>query len=555
MTPRLSRRRLLGLGAGLATAALVGCTSGDSEEPATDPTVNTATEPEQVPRVRVRPVSGAPASGGTGGGIVLGVAAAEVGDDGLDSISRALSYSRLVGVDPRSAAVFGDLAVEIELPEPLLVRFRLREDRLFHPDASGQAFPVTADEIVRDFEARRDEGVFLFTDVIERAEAPDPRELLLRLRAPFSLLFEYLARTDASVRGRGDYGVVPAALGSGRFLPSRLDGDGLELRSNPLVPPDERPRLEQVLVRHGVQDGDLDELFMRGLLDVREHPDSQSRQVASARLDRAEQARPRHRLRGLALSLLPARDEASQRTVDAFRDARVREACSLAVNRTALGFTDGALTAGPIGPAFGGDALPQVELEAHRLYQHDPARARQLLTAAGHQDLAFRLSHASSPLMTGLAQQFVEQLAAAGITVRLVGRPQTEFQSAFLGGDFEAALFELDRLESPDLGLRLHTTGGLDGQGSPWGYSNPVYDSRVRDALSQIDPALRTRHAREAQRLLLEDVPAMLPLVTPLEYASVSLGVEGYEFDGYDFNNGSLAHRWQVTPPGGGGTT
>ena len=546
----LSRRRFLGLGAGLAAAALVGCSSEDAAEVVPEP------EAEGGDAIRVRSISGrGPSSRTAAGDLALGVSATEVGPDGLDPLSQALAYSRLVSVDPRTAAVYSDLAAEIELLEPLLVRFRLRDDRLFHPDGSGLARPVTAEEVARDFAERRDEGVFLFTDVIEQVEAPDDRELLLRLRAPFSLLFEYLARPDASLRGRGTYAAVSAPLGSGPFLPSALVGDDLVLRANPLGSAGDVPRLRQVLVRRGQQEGDLDEWFLRDLLHVREHPDGQSRQAAGARLDRAEHARPRHRLRGIAFSLLPPRDQASERTVAAFREARVREACALALNRTALAFVDGAIPAGPIGPAFGGDALPQVELEAHRLYQHDPARARQLLTAAGHEDLEIRLSHAGSPLMLNLAQRIAEQMAEAGIRVRLVTRAQAEFQAAFLGGDFEAAFFELDRLESPDLGLRLHTTGGLDGQRSPWGYSNPVYDARVREALSQIDPSLRSHLAREAQRLLLDDVPAMLPLVTPLEYASVALNLSGYEFDGYGFNSGALSRLWEVGAAGTGSAT
>ena len=157
--------------------------------------------------------------------------------------------------------------------------------------------------------------------------------------------------------------------------------------------------------------------------------------------------------------------------------------------------------------------------------------------------------------MLSLSQHVADQLNRSGINTRLVGRPQVEFEQSFLSGDFEAAFFELDRLTSPDIGLRLHTSGGLEGDRSPWGYSNPVYDAKVRDALSQIDPSTRARMSREAQRLLLDDVPAMLPISAPLEYASVAPYVSGYEFDAYDFNEGLLARFWQgaeAGEPGGG---
>ena len=84
---------------------------------------------------------------------------------------------------------------------------------------------------------------------------------------------------------------------------------------------------------------------------------------------------------------------------------------------------------------------------------------------------------------------------------------------------------------------------------SPWGYSNPRYDAAVREALAQLDPSLRAERAREAQRLLLEDVPAMFPLVVPDERTAIASNVAGYEFDGYGFNEGWLVPFWSMQGP------
>jgi len=548
---RYSRRRFIGLSAGMATgvaaAALVGCTSDEPQGTSTPTVSATATEG----RVRVRVASSARSAPVSPSPLSLGMTEADLDGDGLDPISRAVTYSRLVAFDTRTASIYGDLASEVELPEPLVVRFRLREGVHFHPDAAGVAEPLTAEVVKRDFDARRDEGTFLFSDVIDTVEAPSSTDLVLRLRAPFSLLFDYLARIDASIRGPGDYGGTSAPLGSGPFLPTRTDGDALVLLPNPLTPPSEAVRISELRIHRAGQQGDLDALFVQGALDVHVHADERSRELAAAVEDRVELSRPRQRMRGLALSLLAPRDQASVGAVQAFRDARVRRAVAVAVDRAALLELDPGVLAGPVGPAFAGDALPPVELEAHPLFQHLPAEAVKLLAAAGSADLELRLSHSDSPLMLSLAQRVADQLNQAGIRARLVGRPQTEFEGSFLAGDFEATFFELDRLSSPDIGLRLHTSGGLEGDRSPWGYSNPVYDAKVRDALSEIDPAARARMSREAQRLLLDDVPAMLPLVAPLEYASARRHVSGYEFDAYDFNAAMLSRFWQGADRGG----
>ena len=54
----------------------------------------------------------------------------------------------------------------------------------------------------------------------------------------------------------------------------------------------------------------------------------------------------------------------------------------------------------------------------------------------------------------------------------------------------------------------------------------------------------RARLSREAQRLLLDDVPAMFPVGASSEYALLANGVEGYDFGAYDFNTGFLAANW-----------
>lgn len=477
--------------------------------------------------------------------LTLGTLADQVDGDGLDPISQQLVYSRLFDLDPRTSSVYASLATEVEIIEPQVLRVRLRDDVYFHPTAAGEAYPVTVEDVLREFDQRRAEGVFVFREVVESAESPGAGDLLIRLRAPFSLLFEHLSQPTASIRGTAAYRDVPATLGSGPFVPQLLEGTELVLRANPLRTGDAEPLLSEVAIRRAGQASDLDALFVQGGLDVREHPDPVSRQIAQGRADRVELTRPRQAMRGLALSLLGPAAAASS-SITAFRDSRVRHALSIAVDRTALGFVDGAVISGPIGPSFEGDALPLVELDAHPLYQHNPEEAVALLAAAGHEALSFRLSHPDTPVMLQIGQGIVEQLAAVGVTARLVTRPPAEFQTAFLAGDFDAAFVELERLVSPDIGLRLHTSGGLEGQRSPWGYSNPVFDAKVTETLSQVDPELRSRFSREAQRLLLDDVPALLPFHAPIEFASTSPGLTGYEFGAYDFNLSALSPQWRM---------
>ena len=106
--------------------------------------------------------------------------------------------------------------------------------------------------------------------------------------------------------------------------------------------------------------------------------------------------RPARALRGLGLSMLPAKGGNAVRHVAAFQDRRVRRACSLALDRDALLAFDGGLASGSVGPAFAADALPPSELAGHPLHEHAPAAARALLEAAGALDLTFRVQTPTS---------------------------------------------------------------------------------------------------------------------------------------------------------------
>ena len=139
-----------------------------------------------------------------------------------------------------------------------------------------------------------------------------------------------------------------------------------------------------------------------------------------------------------------------------------------------------------------------------------------------------------------------EGLQGISFQPRLQNVPYDGWQKTFLAGDFETTLLDLGALDTPDAGLRLHTTEGVGGKFSLWGYSNPMYDVAVRAALSAVDPMERARKSREAQRLLLDDGPAMLPIGAPPEYVSVAPGIAGYEFNAYDMNTGYLSTGWSA---------
>ena len=536
-TVRTSRRRFIGGGACLVAGAglsmfLGGCTSKPS--PATG---------GPVPRLHGR--TNPKEKRGTPGNLRLGlVRPGTTGAPPLTDLESLLVHARLVAVDPRNGEVHGDLATEVERPEPTVLRFKLDDRARFHVQGGEQARPVTSEAVKASFERYAAAGVPLFSQVIERVETPDKHQVVLRLRAPFAMLFELLGAVPAAITSDATYAGLDERVGAGPFVPTARDGATLRLSANPLLKGDDAPRLAQITIGGAGLERDLDLAFAHGDIDIRRHQDEVGALIGAGREGRTLMRRPATRMRGLGLSLISRKDGREVRSVPAFQDQRVRRALSLAIDRGALRQMDNAFPTGPVGPAHAADALAPDVLAAHPLFQYHPDEAAQLLRATGHEGLTFSVVHPDIPSMLPLVKAVGESLTLAGFAPRMQSMAFATWQTTLAAGDFEATLVELTNLETPDLGLRLHQSGGLDGRFSPWGYSNPIYDAAVLETLRQFDPAARAQKSRAAQLLLLDDVPAMLPIYAPSEAISIAKGITGFAGDAYDFNTAYLARDW-----------
>lgn len=460
-------------------------------------------------------------------------------------------YSRLLAMDPRSGKVYGDLARSFEVgPDGLSVTAKLRDGLRFHPNTQNLADALTAEDVRREFAERGALGEYLASAVIERIEAPDLQTVHMRLRAPFSLLFEYLSDTSTgAVRGRQRYSVVDAPLGSGPFVPAGLEDVGTTLVANPLYYRSRLPLSERVYIFDGGQPRDLSAAVAAGELDIAVHGiDAPLGQIKVPRESSAALVRrTSRRMRALGFSLAPEKaGGVLTRAVPAFRDARVRRAASLAIDRKAILELEDATLSGPVGPAHTGDALPPEELAKHPLYQHNPQEARKLLDAAGIPELGFALEGASRPQTREVMQLVEKQMREVGFTPRPRLLPVADWERLFLAGDFEVALVELADMRTPDIGLRLCMSGGLSGNFSLWGFSSPAFDAAARKVFTEVDPQRRGERSRAAQRVLLDEVPPILPLSAPPDHATVAAAVQGFEFDAFEFNTTWNAGTWRL---------
>ncbi|MBM4414802.1 MAG: hypothetical protein FJ035_00710 [Chloroflexi bacterium] len=327
-------------------------------------------------------------------------------------------------------------------------------------------------------------------------------------------------------------------------MPAAAERRSVTLLPHPLFHRVRQPLLAQLVIAPGAASAEpvaRDTPELRMLAPEGGRPEPPAGQVLVRRASR--------RMLALGLSLLPEKGGRAVRHVPAFRDERVRRAVALALDRARLlDLYDGAAS-GPIGPAHAQDALSATELARHPLYAHRPDEARALLAAAGHKGLAFAFETSTRAPIRGVGEAIAEQLRAAGFAPALRVLPPADCEALVHTGDFEAGLVELDAMRTPDVGLRLHMAGGCSGTFSWWGYSAPAFDIAARQAFAELDPRRRAERSRAAQRELLRQVPALLPISAQHDYVLLPPNLRGYDFDAFEFNEGWLASRWFFDPP------
>jgi peptide/nickel transport system substrate-binding protein len=198
-----------------------------------------------------------------------------------------------------------------------------------------------------------------------------------------------------------------------------------------------------------------------------------------------------------------------------FRDLRVRQALSKALNRQAIAerLMDGAAipASNLVSPPVFGHA-PDLAPEPY-----DPEGAKRLLAEAGYPEgFAITLSATNNRYVNDeqIAQAVAQMLARVGVRARVEALPVNAYLSKGRKGEFAFAMFGWGSF-SGDLALRaLVATANADkGFGAfNWsGYSNPRVDELLERAFASVDEKRREALAREAMRLAMRDY-AVIPL-------------------------------------------
>ncbi len=402
------------------------------------------------------------------------------------------------------------LAERWEQPDPLTLVFHLRNGVRFHNGA-----PLTARDVVWTFESMIDQtrpGSVITPKAasyaaINTMEAPDDRTVVMRLKHPDNFLLTNLSTGAIGIVPQGsgrDFWQHPVGTGPFRFVSQQIDQDVI-IERNPhswsIVPRLERVRFaivpdaitESLELEKGSGDVAINSLPMDSLSVLAARPNLQVEETGGTEIQY------------LGFNL---RDPLLQ-------DARVRQAISCAIDRNLI-----------IQTLLGNHAHPALSLlpTSHWAfnaggprYDYDPARAAQLLDAAGHPRAAngirFPLTMKTSNdegtrLLAAVLQQ---QLATVGIALDIRSFEYATFYSDVMHGAFQMySLRWIGGNEQPDIFSYAFSTARFSPKGANRShYSNPRLDALLDDAAESSNLEKRRADYAEAQQILAQDLPAI----------------------------------------------
>jgi peptide/nickel transport system substrate-binding protein len=414
-----------------------------------------------------------------------------------------LLFSSLVEHDDQ-LVIRGDLAERWETPDPLTYNFHLRPGVRFHDGRPLTSADVkfTFDSILSGAVSTPKRGTYR---MVASVEAPDEATVVFHLKEPYASLLWELSRPGIGIVPRGsgaDFAAHPIGSGPFRFVRASQEED-VVLERNPDYFRG-APTLARVRFRI-VPDAIVRALELRnGSADIEMSSLSADMVRVLGRQPALEVTeRPGTNYSYLGVNLedpLLARRE-------------VRQALAYATDRNAI---IQYLLRGQAHPASG--ILPPNHWAyepAVRQYPYDPARAEQLLDAAGFprraDGMRFKLTLKTStdefPRLLGATLQ--EQWRGVGIELEL--RP---LELATLLADVNRGNFQLCSLRwvggnlDPDIFEFVFSSHRFPPDGANRGhYRNPELDALVDQIRVEGNPERRKVLCSRVQKILAEDLP------------------------------------------------
>ena len=434
-------------------------------------------------------------------------------------------YEFLVGQGPRMD-LRPELATSWRARDPLTWEFRLRPDVTWH---DGSAF--TAADVMASFRRvplvpNSPSSFAPYLRQITAMEAEDPLTLILRTATPFPNMPNFMgavmiAPAVMEEAATADFNAMRAAIGTGPYrFAEYARGQRIVLEANPRHW-NGPPAFARVIIRPITANGPRVAALLAGEAGLIDQPPPSDLPRLRAGPNTAVAESVGNRVVFFAFDF--HRDTAPGVTAldgspipNPFRDRRVREAMSLAINRDAI-----------CRAVMEGMATPANQFVDRGVFGHvpdlpplpfDPERARRLLAEAGHPN-GFRLViHGTNDRLVNdekVLQALAQMFARIGLRASVDALPSASFFPR--AGQLEFSFFFNSWGAGSSGGLTTMRTllGGFDrergfGANNRGRYLNPEVDRRIHEAFGTMEDAAREALVREATAIAMRDY-AVLP--------------------------------------------
>lgn len=398
--------------------------------------------------------------------------------------------------------------------------FKLRDNAVFSNGA-----PVTADDVVASFNklldpetaapGRRNLGP------IKNIAAKDASTIVFATDGsfadlPVALTYPTAKILPASIIADGFDDLARTPVGSGPFKLVEFNADQnavLEGREDYFIPG--QPYLDRVEVITFPDAAGSTAALLAGevdmMLDVQ--PTDFARIAASSGID------------GLRTPSGRFLDVVMDNQVKPWNDPRVRQALALSVDREAM--------VELVAEGYGTPGNDSPVNSAYRYYsgaelkKYDPKAAKALLAEAGYPDgLDLELIASEKPgYRSAMAVVLREMAGPAGfrISVKTMDHP-TYLDQVWKKGPFYVGFYNMQPTEGTIFNLLF--TSGASWNETKW--NNTAFDKLVGDADRTVDAAARAPLYADAQKMMREEVPALVPCFFDLLGAKAKY-VENYE--------------------------
>ncbi|MFC4276642.1 ABC transporter substrate-binding protein [Achromobacter aloeverae] len=431
-------------------------------------------------------------------------------------------------------------------PDGLTITFHLRRGVKWHDGKPFTSADVqyTVLEVVKKVNPRAGTAY----KAVQAVDTPDPYTAIFRLSEPSPAIWAVLSAGEAAILPRHLYEGKPPLtnewnnklIGTGPFVFKEWQrGDYILLERNPEYWGG-KPHLNRVRIKTITDPGARAAALEAG--EVHYSPFSPVAPSEVARLKTVPGLRIETGGYGI---FVPQFFFDFNLDRPQFRDKRLRTAFAHAIDRQAMAdkvwFGLAKVATGPI---------PSAQAAAYTSdttqYPYDPARAEQLLDAAGlprkADGVRLRITHHTMPygdVFKRVGEFLKESLKQVGVEVELVNLDLGQFHRTVFGDrNFDTFSTYYAAGADPQFGvLRRYWTKTI-AKGVPWsngtGYSNPALDKIIEASFTENDPARRRDLLVQFQKIAQDDLPS-INLLELQHYSVVSTRVHGLSTfpDGY----------------------